>query len=260
MPLVPESIERLHGILLSFDGARSCEIRIADLSGLSVQSLEEEDQYADLPHLLLRRTGGGQQGERLVVAELTFDPLSISFYSVEFLAWWVTDLARGGDLVQFRPVARAPKDEAGEVQLGRTLRFVIEWLFTDQTEKSVADLEHKMGDFAASLERAVNLHADALACPVELLDDDYDDADDGHHHCEHDIEEIRAAAAAGDPGAQFHLALHLENGDFGDPDPSGAFTLYEQAARQNFPPAILMLGRCFEDGIGVEADPHAAVK
>jgi hypothetical protein len=44
--------------------------------------------------------------------------------TLEFLAWWVRDLSRSGDQIQLRPMAIPPK--AYDVQLGRTLKFIID--------------------------------------------------------------------------------------------------------------------------------------
>jgi hypothetical protein len=46
--------------------------------------------------------------------------------TLEFLAWWVRDLSRSGRQIQLRPMALPPR--AYEVQLGHTLKFIIDHL------------------------------------------------------------------------------------------------------------------------------------
>ncbi len=68
---------------------------------------------------------------------------------------------------------------------------------------------------------------------------------------------LDTAADAGDASAQTLLAEMIFNGDVkdaGTDSKSRAFSLYKNAAEQNYAPAFLPLSLCFQNGIGVRAD------
>lgn len=72
-----------------------------------------------------------------------------AWLSIEFLAWWVRDWGRSGHQIQMRPMALPPK--AYEIQLGRTLKFFIEYFVIedgDSYEKTLATVA-EMGESIA---------------------------------------------------------------------------------------------------------------
>ena len=85
----------------------------------------------------------------LVTATVWFDADSRGWVALEFLAWWVRDLSRGGQAVHMRPLALPPVGYG--TQLGRTLKFAIEFFFINQGE-SLGPVLKKLGDLAESLE------------------------------------------------------------------------------------------------------------
>jgi localization factor PodJL len=69
---------------------------------------------------------------------------------------------------------------------------------------------------------------------------------------------LRAAAAAGDPAAQFELASRLADGRTMTRDPHAAFLWFDRAAAQGFAPAQYRLGSFYEKGVGVVRDTQLA--
>jgi Sel1 repeat len=256
----PPEVQRMYEVLLSLDGVSSAELGLIDLAGVDLDALSLPDMFGDLPQVAIRRTGGGRATEKLVTMTLRFETSAAGWVAMEFLSWWVRDLARSGREIQMRSLGLPPKGP--DIQLGGTLKLVIELFVLDASEKC-DKVSEELVDLASSLSLSMKLYEDALANPVleDVPAGDEGDNEHAHHHCHHDIGELKATAESGDAGAMFHLAQHLEAGDGGvEADPAEAFRLYQRAAEQEFPPAQLFLGRCYEHGIGVEADPHQAVK
>jgi localization factor PodJL len=69
---------------------------------------------------------------------------------------------------------------------------------------------------------------------------------------------LRAAAAAGDPAAQFELAARLADGRTMTRDPHAAFLWFDRAAAQGFAPAQYRLGSFYEKGVGTARDTQLA--
>ncbi len=256
----PPEVQQLYDVLLSLDGVTSAELGLIDLADVDLEALSLPHLFGDLPQVAIRRSGGGRENEKLVTATLRFAPSAAGWVAMEFLSWWVRDLARSGRDIQMRSLGLPPMGP--EIQLGGTLKFVIELFVLDASEKCER-VSQELAELANSLESSIEHYAEALENPVleDASGGEEEDEEDGHHHCHHDVGELKAAAASGDAGAMFHLAQHLEAGDGGvEADPAAAFRLYQRAAAQEFPPAQLFLGRCYEHGIGVEADPHLAIK
>lgn len=69
---------------------------------------------------------------------------------------------------------------------------------------------------------------------------------------------LRVAAAAGDPRAQYELAIRMIEGRRENRDPAAALGLLEQAAQKGLAPAQYRLGSLFEKGIGVEKNLQQA--
>lgn len=65
---------------------------------------------------------------------------------------------------------------------------------------------------------------------------------------------LRQAAAAGDPAANFAIAVHYTEGNSVKPDLARAAEYYEKAARAGLAPAQYRLGSLYEKGRGVARD------
>jgi len=69
---------------------------------------------------------------------------------------------------------------------------------------------------------------------------------------------LRAAAAKGDPAAQYEIALRYADGRGVPQNLQAAVEWFERAAKQGLAPAQFRLGGLYEKGIGVTKDPEAA--
>jgi hypothetical protein len=239
----PEPVQRLHDAINGLDGVSEVEMGIRSLDGLGVDVLSLPGEFADLPHALLRRTDGGLANELLVTAEVRFDQSFAGWIALEFLAWWVRDLSRSGDRVQMRPLALPPVGYG--TQLGRTLRFVIEFFFLNPEEDNGPVLA-RIGELADWLRTAIDQYAAALENPTRAAHDS--------------VESLIEAAEAGDSSAQLHLAHAYENGEDVEQDHDEAFRWYQRAAGLGHPQAVFELGLCYENGTGTEADAAEALK
>ena len=69
---------------------------------------------------------------------------------------------------------------------------------------------------------------------------------------------LRDATSAGQPNAQYELAMRLLEGRGLPKDPSASVRWFERAASLGLAPAQYRLGSMYEKGIGVTRDPAAA--
>lgn len=245
--MYPPPVQRLHDTIASLPGVRSVELGIQRIEEISVHALSLPGEFADLPHVAIRRTKGGRKDEALVTATIVFEQSRPGWVALEFLAWWVRDLSRGGEQVQMRALALPPVGY--DTQLGRTLRFVIEWFFIDTTDDS-SPIMAAMDKLAESLKTSVELYRSAIENPVDpnLVIDELD------------ADTLKTLATAGNVEAQFELAQRLRRGDLGLANPVAAFPWYEAAAQKGYPPAVTFLGYCYANGIGVHPDAKIAAR
>lgn len=242
----PEQVEKLHDAMIRLKGVRSVAFGIRRLDGIGEREMSFPGELGDLPHVALRRTKGALEGEVLVSAEIVFEQDRAGWIALEFLAWWVRDLSRSGDNVQMRPLALPPV--AYETQLGRTLKFVIEFFFLNP-EEDTAPLLETIEKHATWLHESIDSYAEVLANPVYPADDD----DPGS------IESLRHAASQGNPEAQFTLALRYDEGEGVKPDLAEALRWFTQAAEQGHLDAQMYVGLYYAKGKGVDRDLKAAV-
>ncbi len=130
----PKEIENFHNTILKLMGIVSIESGIDSLEEVDVELLQIS-QFAHLPHAALLRTKGGLKNEVLIQFEFSIDNSRGSLISLEFLAWFIRDSARGGTKIQLRPFALPPVTPNGR-QLGTTLKFNID-LFIDGIEETL---------------------------------------------------------------------------------------------------------------------------
>ena len=245
--MYPPPVQQLHDVLSGLPGIQSVELGVQRIEGISVHALALPGEFADLPHVAIRRTKGGRKDESLVTATMVFEQSRAGWVALEFLAWWVRDQSRGGEQVQMRPLALPPVGY--DTQLGRTLRLVIEWFFIDPSEDGSPVLE-AVSKFAESLRTSIELYQAAIANPVDpnLVIEELD------------ADTLRKLAAEGNVEAQFELAQRLRRGDLGLANPVAAFPWYEAAAQKGYPPAITFLGYCYANGIGVHPSAKLAAQ
>lgn len=124
MPDLPQQVTAFQDALADLPGAHEVSSRIQCLGGVTPEVLSLVD-FGHLPHAAIRWAGGGHQDQALAQFEFYLPPSPEGWRSLEFIAWWVRDQARGGTDVQLRPFALPPV--VGQtVQLGHTLRFHID--------------------------------------------------------------------------------------------------------------------------------------
>src|SRR5262245_48092604 len=119
MAKLPRQVEAFHQALQRLVAVREVTTGLKDLSSYTPDNYSFAGEFGDLPHGLLRRTGGGLANEAWAYTEFELSRDEPGWLTLEFLAWWVRDLSRSGQQIQLRPMALPPK--AYEVQLGRTL-------------------------------------------------------------------------------------------------------------------------------------------
>lgn len=124
----PIEIEKFHNTISKLKGIVSIESGLDNLEGVD-DLLLQTSEFSHLPHAALLRTKGGLKNEVLIQFEFSIDNSLESLKSLEFLAWFVRDSARGGTKIQLRPFALPPVTPNGR-QLGTTLKFHID-LFVD---------------------------------------------------------------------------------------------------------------------------------
>jgi len=155
----PPSVELFHRTLGSLPGVHTVSSGIRSLHGLLADDLRLVD-FAKLPLAALRRTGGGLEHEALVQFEFYLTPTSQGWRSLEFIAWFFRDQARGGVSIQLRPFALPP--QVGDtVQLGHTLRWHID-LFCPKTDADLSAQLTLVQSIAQDLEVAIRLYGNLL--------------------------------------------------------------------------------------------------
>lgn len=104
----------------------------------------------------------------MIQTEVFLDRSPGAWLSLEFLAWWVRDWGRSGHEIQMRPMALPPK--AFDVQLGRTLKFFIEYFVIDDGdsfEKTLA-IVAEMGE---SIAENFAIYRECFEKPAQLTGD-----------------------------------------------------------------------------------------
>lgn len=151
----PIAIENFHNTLLRLQGITEIESGVENLEPIDSEMLGLS-AYAHLPHAALLRTKGGLENEVLIQFEFFIDNSIESLHSLEFIAWFVRDRARGGTKIQLRPFALPPETPYGR-QLGTTLRFHID-LFVDGIEETLDPAFDVVNDIKKSLNTAIELY------------------------------------------------------------------------------------------------------
>ena len=159
MDSLPTEIHEFIGAIRSLGGTESVEPSKWYLPDIPLEQLSLP-AFGDLPLAVLRRSGGAVGEELLICLVIRPQRNAQGWRTVEFLSWWVRDVSRAGTQVQIRSIALPPQI-GGQVQLGQTLRFVIEFFWRDDGQ----DMQRVLCEFrrlANSLARSQQLYANAL--------------------------------------------------------------------------------------------------
>ena|ERR1700677_269390 len=159
MAKLPKQVEAFHKAMGRFVAVKDVCSGLKDLASYTPDTFSFPGEFGDLPHALLRRTKGGKKNESWSHTEFELSRDESGWLTLEFLAWWVRDLSRSGEQIQLRPMALPPK--AYEVQLGRTLKFIIDQFVVGDGKTNDAALQ-LMQDRADSLSENIDDYADVL--------------------------------------------------------------------------------------------------
>lgn len=154
----PVEVEGLHRALLRIPGVIRADTGITGVERLTPDELALPE-LADLPHAAIRRSTA-QRGEAVVQVELELERSERGWKGLEFIAWATKDLSRSGEPVQLRPIGLPPIAQ-GRVQLGQTLRFVLDIFVL--LDGSAAPALDKLAELTVYFDKYVELYGDALS-------------------------------------------------------------------------------------------------
>ena len=158
MAKLPKEVAAFHAALERLAAVSDVSTGFKPLADYPPETYSLPAEFGDLPHALLRRTEGGLKDEAWANTEFCLSTDEAGWLTLEFLAWWVRDLSRGAEQIQMRPMALPPV--AYDVQLGRTLKFIIDHfvICPDGPATALAVMQ----DRADSLNSSINTYAEAL--------------------------------------------------------------------------------------------------
>lgn len=165
---LPPQVQALTDAILALPGVAGCFCQPRPLAGFDMRHLTLPGEFGDLPQAILLRTGGGREREVMLQVELIFDRSAEAWLSLEFLAWWVRDWGRSGCEIQMRPMALPPK--AFEIQLGRMLKFFIEYFVIEEDDSYNKTLQGAQ-EMADSIAFFFNTYKECFENPAEFTGD-----------------------------------------------------------------------------------------
>lgn len=160
---LPPEVQSFVDAVSRLPGVAKCYCGPKPLSDLQTRDLSLPGEYGDYPQAIILRTDGGRTNEVMIQTEVILDRSSQAWLTLEFLAWWVKDLGRSGHEIQMRPTALPPK--AYEIQLGRTLKFCIEY-FVIEDGNSYDRTLRAAGRLGASLADSFSLYRECFEKPA----------------------------------------------------------------------------------------------
>ncbi|NLR99450.1 hypothetical protein HGP17_21735 [Rhizobium sp. P38BS-XIX] len=156
----PKEVARLTEAVKAIPGVTDAELGKVYLPHVAVSDLSLPGAYADLPAAALRRTNGALPEELLLSIGFSIERDEKGLKALEFLAWWTRDRARGGENMQLRALALPPM-AANTKQLGQTLRFTIDWFYSNPSQDMGVVLK-ALDEAGASLEQATKIYRPAF--------------------------------------------------------------------------------------------------
>jgi hypothetical protein len=169
MASLPPQVEAFHDAMLRLVAVREVATGLKNLESYTPDTYSLPGEFGDLPHALLRRTGGGLENEAWANTEFELSRDESGWLTLEFLAWWVRDQSRSGSQIQLRPMALPPK--AGKTQLGSTLKFIIDHFVICSNESNDAALQ-MMQEQADFLNLCISNYNDVLGSLVRSRNHD----------------------------------------------------------------------------------------
>ena len=165
---LPPQVQKLVGAISALPGVAGCFCGPKPLAGIEPSNLSLPGEFGDLPQAIIMRSNGGRENEVMIQTEVILDRTAEAWLTIEFLAWWVRDWGRSGHEIQMRPMALPPK--AFEIQLGRTLKFFIEYFVIedgDSYDKTLA-VAAEMGE---SIGECFEQYQECFENPAEFTGD-----------------------------------------------------------------------------------------
>lgn len=151
----PKEINDFQNKLASLQGIENVCSGIDRLENIKDKDLGFAD-FSHLPLATLLRTGGGLPDEVMLQFEFSIDRSIESLNSLEFISWFIRDLARNGTKIQLRTFALPPQGPSGN-QLGHTLKFHIDYFLIEPSGNLRAILD-KVSALSQSLDYAIGIY------------------------------------------------------------------------------------------------------
>lgn len=165
---LPPQVQKLVDAIGGLPGVAACFCGPKPLMEIEAEHLSLPGEFGDLPQVPIRRTNGGLEGEVMIQTEVIFDRSPEAWLSLEFLAWWVRDWARSGHQIQMRPTALPPK--GFEIQLGRTLKFLVEYFVIEPEDSYETTLTTAL-EMGESIEQNFADYRECFEAPAEFEND-----------------------------------------------------------------------------------------
>lgn len=165
---LPPQVEALVDAISALPGVAGCFCGPKPLAGCEPSHLSLPGEFGDLPQAIIMRTNGGRAHEVMIRTEVVFDRSPGAWLSLEFLAWWVRDWGRSGHEIQMRPMALPPK--AYEIQLGRTLKFLIEYFVIEDGDSYDRTLA-VVGKMGKSIAESFEMYRECFEKPADFTGD-----------------------------------------------------------------------------------------
>jgi hypothetical protein len=165
---LPPQVQSLIDSVSALPGVVGCFCGPKPLMQIELRDLSLPGEFGDLPQAIIRRTNGGRKNEVMLQTEVIFDRSPGAWLSIEFLAWWVRDWGRSGHDIQMRPMALPPK--AFDIQLGRTLKYFIEYFVIEDGESYEKTLT-VAGEIGESIAENFEQYRTCFESPAEFTGD-----------------------------------------------------------------------------------------
>ena len=156
----PEGVQKIFTAFRNFEAIDNVEVGLQKIDSVDLDSLRLPGVFGVLPHLALRRSGGGRPKETLVTFKFELGKNGHGWIALEFLAWWVRDMCRSGYDIQLRPLAFPPVAN-NEIQLGNSLSFLLE-IFVVEPNDELGEMPRYVDECADSLKLAIEIYKDAI--------------------------------------------------------------------------------------------------
>lgn len=165
---LPPQVQSLVDAVSSLPGVAGCFCGPKPLDGFDPSHLSLPGEFGGFPQAIIMRTNGGRTNEVMIQTEVILNRSPEAWLSLEFLAWWVRDWGRSGHEIQMRAMALPPK--AYEIQLGRTLKFFIEYFVIEDSDSYERTLA-VAGEMGESIAENFAMYRECFEKPAEFTGD-----------------------------------------------------------------------------------------